>query len=180
MTTDTPAVTNGAARAAAARRGAAARVLFVHPSDELYGADVVLLNLLRGLDRDRFRPLVVVANDLPYEGLLSRELAASGIECRKLPVAVARRAYLSPRGLPGFAVRLRRSVALLARIVAEEGVDLVVSNTLAVWPGALAARQTGRPHLWYVHELIERPRPLAVLLRRFVPAYSDRIICVSQ
>jgi len=51
-----------------------ARVLFLHPSDELYGADTSLLYLLRGLDRALFQPFVILANDLDYSGLLSKEL----------------------------------------------------------------------------------------------------------
>ena len=46
-----------------------ARVLFLHPSNELYGADTSLLYLLRGLDRSRFDPYVILANDLDYSGL---------------------------------------------------------------------------------------------------------------
>jgi glycosyltransferase involved in cell wall biosynthesis len=158
----------------------AARVLFLHPSNELYGADTSLLYLLRGLDRERFHPLVIVANDLPYEGLLARELAASGIECRSLPIAVARRKYLSPAGMPGFVERLRSSTRLVGKIIADEQFDIVHTNTLAVWTGALAARRTGRPHVWHIREQLERPRQLVALMRRFVPAYSMRVVGVSQ
>src|SRR5690349_18548062 len=86
-----------------------ARVLFLHPSDELYGSDLVLLHLVRGLDRARFEPIVVLANDLPYEGRLSDALRAGGIDCRHLPIAVARRTYLSATGVAGFLRRLHTS-----------------------------------------------------------------------
>lgn len=167
----------GAPRSERERR---ARILFVHPSDELYGADRVLLNLLIGLDRARFDPLVVLANDLPYEGLLSRELLAHGIEVRHLPIAVARRKYLSPGDIGGFAVRVQRSVRMLSRLIEAERIDLVHTNTLAVWAGALAAARTHRPHLWHVHEIIDRPAPLRALMRSLVPNRSQRVICVSQ
>ncbi len=157
-----------------------ARVLVLHPSDELYGADRVLLNLLTGLDRARFEPLVVLANDLPYDGLLSGELRARDIEVRHLPIAVARRKYLTPREFGGFARRVRRSTRQISQLIVAERIDLVYSNTLAVWTGALAAARTQRPHLWHVHEIIARPAALSLFMRRFVPAYSQRIVCVSQ
>lgn len=157
-----------------------ARVLFLHPSDELYGADRVLLNLLAGLDRTRFEPLVVLANDLPYDGLLSRELRARAIEVRHLPIAVARRKYLSPTGIGGFAASVRRSASVLSRLIEAERIDLVYTNTLAVWVGALAAARTGRPHLWHVHEIVDRPVPLRAFLRYFVPRRSERVVCVSR
>src|SRR5262249_11720691 len=155
-----------------------ARVLFLHPSDELYGSDLALLNLVRGLDRSRFAPLVVLANDLAYQGALSREMEASGIEVRHLPIAVARRKYLSPTGLLGFRQKLGRSTRMIADWIEHERIDLVHTNTRAVWTGALAARRAARPHIWQVQEQIERP----VLLRRYlallVPSHSTRVIGV--
>jgi len=157
-----------------------ARVLFLHPSDELYGADISLLDLLRGLDRSRFQPFVILANDLEYSGLLSKELAASSIKVASLPIAVARRKYLSPVGLPVFLGHLRSSVRMVSRIIEQESIDIVHTNTLAVWTGALAARSTGRPHIWHVHETLDRPRQLVKLMQRFVPSYSERVVGVSQ
>jgi glycosyltransferase involved in cell wall biosynthesis len=164
---------------ATGRRGPA-KVLFLHPSDELYGSDLVLLNLLRGLDRTRFSPLVVLANDLPYQGDLSRELAASDIAYRHLPIAVARRKYFSPMGLLDFRRTLSRSVRMISQLILDEHIDVVHSNTLAVWTGALAASRTKRPHIWHVHEQIERPRLLPYFMRRFVPAYATSVVSVSQ
>jgi glycosyltransferase involved in cell wall biosynthesis len=163
-----------------ATRPDVARVLFLHPSDELYGSDLALLNLLRGLDRARVSPLVVLANDLPYQGVLSRELEASGIVVRHLPIAVARRKYLSPTGLLGFRRTLRRSTRMIAQLIDDERIDLVHTNTLAVWTGALAARRTRRPHIWHVQEQIERPALLRRYLARFVPSHSTRVVGVSQ
>jgi glycosyltransferase involved in cell wall biosynthesis len=159
---------------------APARILFLHPSNELYGADLALLYLLRGLDRSRFEPLVILANDIEYSGLLSQELQASGIESRSLPIAVARRRYLSPVGLPRFLRRLSVSVRMVADIIEREQIEIVHSNTLAVWTGALAAKRTGRPHIWHVHESLENPRQLVMLMRHFVPSYSVRVVGVSH
>jgi glycosyltransferase involved in cell wall biosynthesis len=163
-----------------AARSGPARVLFLHPSDELYGSDLALLNLVRGLDRARFTPLVVLANDLPYQGALSREMEASGIEVRHLPIAVARRKYLSPAGLLGFRRALGRSTAMIAQLISDERIELVHTNTLAVWTGALAARRMRRPHIWHVQEQIERPALLRRYLARFVPTHSTRVVGVSQ
>ena len=42
------------------------RILYLHTGAELYGADIVLLTLLEGLDKTRYEPIVV----LPLEGPL--------------------------------------------------------------------------------------------------------------
>lgn len=157
-----------------------ARVLFLHPSNELYGADTSLLYLLRGLDRTRFQPFVILANDLEYSGLLSKELIASGIQVASLPIAVARRKYLSPTGFPSFLARVRNSVRMVAQIIEQESIDIVHTNTLAVWTGALAAKRVGRPHVWHIRESLESPRQLVMLMQRFVPSHSVRVVGVSQ
>jgi len=157
-----------------------ARVLFLHSSNELYGSDLVLLNLLRGLDQRYIHPIVLVPNDMNYDGLFSRELASSGIDCRPLPIAVARRKYFTPTGLFGFFRKLQDSAKMVSKIIRDEHIDLVHSNTLAVWTGAMAARRSKRPHLWHVHELIERPPQLNTFMRRFAPSHSTKIISVCQ
>jgi len=157
-----------------------AHVLFLHPSDELYGADTSLLYLLRGLDRARFQPFVILANDLAYSGLLSKELAAAGIPVMSLPIAVARRTYLSPTGLAAFLRRVRGSVRIVSEIIERESIDNVHTNTLAVWTGALAAKRAGRPHVWHIRESLQRPKQLVMLMRRFVPSHSARVVGVSQ
>jgi glycosyltransferase involved in cell wall biosynthesis len=50
------------------------------------------------------------------------------------------------------------SVRALDRAVRGEQIDLVYTNTLAVVTGAVWASWRGMPHVWHVHELIERPR----------------------
>lgn len=157
-----------------------ARVLFLHPSDELYGSDLSLLNMVRGLDRAYFDPVVVLANDLQYEGALSAELGAAGIECRHLPIAVARRKYLSPQGLFGFQRDLRAAATLIAGILSAERFDLLHTNTLAVWAGGLAGQRAGVPHIWHVQEQVDRPAYLRAFLRRFVPRHAERVVGVSQ
>ncbi len=171
-------ISNGHSNTVGSRR--LARVLFLHPSNELYGSDTSLLYLLRGLDRNRFYPSVILANDLPYEGLLARELAASDIECRSLPIAVARRKYLSPTGLAGFLQRVRQSSRMVAEIIEREQFDIVHTNTLAVWTGARAARRTRRLHNWHIREQLEHPQALVQVMQRFVPSHSTHVIGVSQ
>jgi len=160
-----------------------ASLLFIHSSDEMYGSDVVLLELLRRLDRTRFAPLVALPADLPYErggqARLSDELAMLGIPVRHIDFAVLRRRYLSPRGLPGFARRLWRGSRELANWMRSEDVRLVHANTVAVLGAALAAKRAGRPLLWHVHEIIAEPRWLRWLIARLVTAAADRIVAIS-
>ncbi len=61
-------------------------ILFVHNSNDLYGADVVLLNLIRGLDRKQFRAIVALPADVRHINRLSAKLEALKIPFYFLPL----------------------------------------------------------------------------------------------
>src|SRR5687768_8299622 len=73
-------------------------LVFLHPSDEMYGADRQLVALVTSV-RDLVHPIVVIADDLPYSGALSKALRAEGIETVAGPLPVLRRRYAHPRRL---------------------------------------------------------------------------------
>ena len=160
-----------------------ARILFVHSSDEMYGSDVVLLELVRRLDRARFAPMVALPADIPYHlggARLSDELERLGVPYRHIDFLVLRRRYLTPRQLPGAVSRLWRGSTELKRWIEAEDVAVIHANTSAVIGGAVAARMAARPLVWHVHEIIERPRWLAVLLARLVVRFSDQVVAISS
>lgn len=132
------------------------RVLFVSHSAELNGAERFLLATLEGLDRGAVTPVLL----MPKPGPLGEAAAASGVE-----VMTARyRWWLSERGgtLRQAAARAANVPAILraSRRIRRQPIDAVFSNSAAVSVGALAARRTGRPHIWFVHEILDGPDPL--------------------
>lgn len=154
-------------------------ILYVHSSDEMYGADRVLLQLVDLLDKQRFRPIVVVPNDVPYQGQLSQALCEREIETVQMKTAVLRRKYFTPYGMLVYLWRLIVSTLALVSLIRRESVSLVHSNTSAVIPGALAARLAGRPHVWHVHEILVRPGALWRFTSWLLPRLSDRVVAVS-
>ena len=155
------------------------RILMVHSSDSLYGADVVALELARRLDRAEFEVLVVLPNDIPFEGDLARELAKAGIAYRVLKLGVIRRHYFNPRRFPIFLWYLVTSTLRLVRLIQRERIDVVHSTTLAVLGGALASGLTRRPHIWQAQEILTRPRPLMPALARLADWLSTAVVPVS-
>jgi len=157
----------------------ATTILIVHSSDELYGSDWALLHLVNEIDRTRFRLLVALPNDLPYEGTLSTSLIKQNIPVHYVGLAVLRRRYLTPWGIVRYAAATLSSTFMLVRLIRREKVDIVHSNTVAVLPGAWAARLTGRPHVWHVHEIVTRPAIFAWLFPRILPILATRLIVIS-
>lgn len=155
-------------------------ILFVHHSNDLYGADVVLLETVKGLDRSRFSPIVVLPEDCRHPGGLAAELEKIQIPYLFCPLAVMRRKYFRPARAIGYGAELIRAVSLLKKIIRENNVELVHSNTLAVWTGAIAARLTRTPHIWHVHEMLVRPVPVRRALHFLAPRLSSTVVCISE
>jgi glycosyltransferase involved in cell wall biosynthesis len=158
-------------------RSRPSELLFVHASADLYGADIALLQLIAGLDRDRFLPTVIVPYDGPLVSRL-REVGAEVIVYSDLPVL--RRQHMNPRGLLELAISSVRSVRWLMGLIRQRNIAAVHSNTLAVLiSGGLAARLARRPHVWHVHEILTHPRIVALALTTLSSALSTVVIANS-
>jgi glycosyltransferase involved in cell wall biosynthesis len=151
------------------------RILYLHGTSEIGGADVSLVRLVERLDRSRFHPLVA----LPRAGPLVGALQASGAAVLLLP----RMRKLTTRRGRGYLARYLANypvaVGTLARLVASHRVDLVHTNTIHNLYGLAAARLTGRPHVWHVREIVWQS-PLVWRLERALALRSDRVIVTSE
>ena len=141
---------------------------------------MILLQIVCGLDRKRFTPIVVLPDDMKHVGLLSAELTLNGIEWRHLPIAIVRRRYLKLVGIPSFASKLLHGTLALRRFTRERNVQLIHGFTLAVAAAPLASLATGIPLVMHAHEIIERPRFLRKLLHALSLFRSSRLLCVSE
>src|SRR5215218_2743987 len=124
-------------------------VLFLHSSAGRYGADRQLALLAAGLDPARYRALVVLAMD----GELREDLQAAGVDVLVRPLAVLRRAAMSPRGLAGIAASLARDGGGLARLAHRRGLALIHTNTSVTLGGSAASRLARIPHVWHLREI---------------------------
>ncbi len=124
-------------------------VLVLHSSAGLYGADVQLLAIARGLDPARWRAVCV----LPEDGPLSARLRDGGVEVVLHPLAVLRRSTATPRGAVALARATRRDASVLGALAREHGVALVHDNTSVILSGGAVARRAGAAHLTHVREI---------------------------
>ena len=115
---------------------------------------------------------------LPEAGELASDLRTAGVEVLIAPLAVVRRALVSPRGLGGLAAAWAADAARLGRLARRRGVALVHSNTSVTLGGAPAARLAGVPHVWHVREIYaDFPRWFPAFRRLL--ASADALPCVS-
>jgi glycosyltransferase involved in cell wall biosynthesis len=131
--------------------------------------------LAGGLDPARYRPVVALAMD----GELRGDLQAAGVEVLVRPLAVLRRAALSPRGLARIGAMLARDAGGLARLARARDVALVHTNTSVTLGGAAAARVARVPHVWHVREIYAGFDRVWPAYRRLLLT-ADALPCVSQ
>ena len=151
-----------------------ADLVFLHPSDELYGADRMLLTMLDAVPA-QVTVQVWLPTDLPHPELsLCEELTARGVTVRHVDLPILRRAYRTPRSLARLAGRVRRTRAELR----ETAPRIVYCTTSAAWLGTLAARWAGvRTVLGHAQEIWKRS-DRAVL--NHLGARCDRVIAISD
>ncbi|HIY65694.1 MAG TPA: glycosyltransferase [Candidatus Agrococcus pullicola] len=154
------------------RRSRRPRIVVIHPSDELYGADKVLLEALRTAPADADLE-VWLPTDVDYPRReLSQLLTARAITVKHKPLAILRRAYMQPIGL----------LKILGRLVATAGSllrhrpDLVYVNTSAAALYLPIARASRARAVLHLHEYISGATKIVL---PFVRA-ADTIIAVSQ
>ena len=154
-------------------------VLLLHSSAGLYGADVQLLAIARGLDPGRWRPVCV----LPERGQLADRLEQAGAEVVVHPLAVLRRSLAGPLGSVSMARALARDRRELGALARDRGVAVVHDNTSVVLGGAAVARRAGAAHVVHVREVWtgggRAGRAVWPLMRRRI-LRADAVLCISQ
>lgn len=161
--------------------GTPVRVAIVSHS-AMAGSELAITRLVGGLDRESFRPTVV----LPADGPLRESLAARGVETVILPTAWWVPATHWPSAtFTGQLAGLDERTDRLAQWLRAERIALVHTNTLVTLEGALAAARLGIPHLWHSRGLFDTGFPPAFFsdlefIFGVVDLLADGVICVSR
>ena len=151
-------------------------ILFIHQSADLYGSDKALLLLVSSIDKQLFKPLVL----LPCKGPLEKELIKSNIIYYVVPLVKVSRKTFSLMGLISLPYKIFKSIQALNRVNKEYKIDIVHSNTLAVLGGAIWSKLHGIKHLWHVHEMIIEPYIVKSFFNFMLKFFSDLIVCNSN
>lgn len=152
------------------------RILYLHAGAEMYGADKVLLELIKGLNPQEVEAHVILPND----GVLVEALRKFGAQVSVLDYPILRRKYFNPKGILEYLKSYRRYSQKIAQYVRENGIDLVHNNTTAVLEGIYLKRKVKLPLIWHVHEIIVRPKAISDFINFLMGRYADKIVTVSQ
>lgn len=151
-------------------------VVFFHPSSDLYGADKILIYIMKNFKGDRVR--LVLKTDGPFVGLVRRECPEVRIVMApSMPVAAKK--DLKPGGIVKFVKSLLTFGKVIGKLKAE-GMDVMYVNTLALVPVLFFFRRSGVKKIIHVHEIMTNDKLLHRLLNGFALKLADAVICVSD
>lgn len=148
----------------------------LHPSSDLYGASRVLLQSATILKEAGHQPILVISK----EGPLRAAFEAEGIKVFVKPLAILRRKYFNLPGVWNRWNSFRTAKKELSALIKSEGIDLIYTNTAAIWVGAIMARKFNLRHIWHLHEIIERPKFLTKFIGFLANYSSAEMVVVSD
>ncbi|MGQ7375947.1 glycosyltransferase family 4 protein [Streptococcus suis] len=152
------------------------KILYLHAGAELYGADKVLLELIKGLDKREFEAHVILPND----GILKTELLKIGAKVEVINYPILRRKYFNLKGIFEYVTSYCRYTKMIVQYAIEKQIDAIHNNTTAVLEGIYLKRKLKLPLLWHVHEIIVRPKVISDFINFLMGHYADKIVTVSQ
>ena len=146
-------------------------VLIINQSSELYGADKALLELIEGFPVG-FIPIVVLHEDGPLKVILEK----MGIQVIKTSVIKVKRGILKPSFFINLPVAIIKSFIKIKQELRGKKIDLIHSNATSVFIGAFYGSFFRIPHIWHVHEIIERPKKVAHAYPYLIRFFSNKVI----
>ncbi|WP_366180481.1 glycosyltransferase family 4 protein [Actinomyces timonensis] len=150
-------------------------ILVAHPSPDLYGSDLQLVETIHALIGAGHTVKVA----LPSQGPLVPVLRRAGAAVAIIPFTVLRKALLNPRGLVGLGAGAGPEALRLARVIRSSGAQAVLTNTVTIptWPAA--ARLAGVPAIAHAHEA-EDSQPLVIRAGLYAPLLAARAVVANS
>ena len=152
------------------------KILYLHAGAEMYGADKVLLELIKGLNKDEFEVHIILPND----GVLVGALKKVGAKVKIIDYPILRRKYFNPKGILEYFGSYNRYSKQIAKYAKENGITLIHNNTTAVLEGIYLKSKLKLPLVWHVHEIIVKPKAISDFINFLMGRYADKIVTVSN
>lgn len=151
-------------------------ILFLHAGAEMYGADKVMLDLIKRLDKSKYTPFVI----LPTSGVLVDALKDTGVSVTVMPYPIMRRKYFNPKGVIQYGINLVKYTNKIVKFAKEHNIKLIHTNTAATLEGCFVSRRLKIPQLWSIHEIIVNPKIMYQFTSKLIAKYSNITITDSN
>ena len=155
-----------------------ANVLMVGHSADMYGASRSLIKLVRILN-ENYKVYVL----LPDSGSLSAELKAILPADRILlneDLYIFTRKSFRLKYILSTLLRFIRNLIFIRKIILKYDIHIIHTNSGVVPAPAMAARITGRKHIWHIREWFGDFKRFWPFYSAYITRFSDKVVCVSK
>jgi len=151
------------------------RIAFCHhTADVCGGSDQSLFELVTGLPREEFLPMMILKIGDP----MADQYRAAGVDVAQIRLFPPRKAWELRKQCRYFFWFWPSSVRV-AGAIRRFRADIVHVNTMYNLQGAVGAKLAGRPLVWHVREA-EMDSVFARLIKTLVRLLADRVVAVSS
>ncbi|GHT43711.1 glycosyl transferase [Bacteroidia bacterium] len=149
-------------------------IFFFHPSSELYGADKILVYIMKNFPNDE-KNLILRTNG-PLIDLVKEECPDVNIHIIPTLPVIAKKNF-TPTGIFKFISALASFKKNVNQVV-QEAPTIVYLNTLAVVPILFYYKNAKK--IVHVHEILKNNNLLHRIINKIAVKKSDAVICVSN
>ena len=153
------------------------KLLLLHSSNDLYGASKIFLQLIDLLIKNGFDVHVILSSKGPLDKMISQ---IKGTHVSYYSLGVLRKKYLNPLGLINRLAANIKAVKFLSNYIKDHSIDLVYTNTSTILSGGIAAKRTGVPSLFHVHEIPTGNKLYEFLSGKIINWCSSKVLTVSE
>ncbi|AEB30205.1 putative glucosyltransferase [Carnobacterium sp. 17-4] len=150
-------------------------ILYLHAGAEMYGADKVLLDLVKNLDRSKYNPYVI----LPSDGVLVDAFKKNNINVKIVPYPIMRRKIFNPIGIIKYGIEYIKFSKQLLKIAKNKNINVIHTNTAAVMEGVYVSKKMKIPQIWNIHEIIVKPK-VVFKLTSFIIAKTSKVVVTDS
>ncbi|MFT7611067.1 MAG: glycosyltransferase involved in cell wall biosynthesis [Parvicellaceae bacterium] len=153
-------------------------ILVTHPSNELYGADRILVNALKVFPAST-RKIILLPKDGELTKFITDQVENTDIIFVDF-LSVIYRNRMSVKGISSFYSDYQKTKHLIKNLHAIHNFSLAYHNTMA---GVYVSKITDRlkiPSFLHCHEIVEKPKVVARQIAKMANRYNRKIVCVSK
>jgi glycosyltransferase involved in cell wall biosynthesis len=157
-------------------------ILFISHSSQWGGAEKILYQLLKLLAKDEFNCSCIFPKPGPLEIAVKNLNVKTFVSEIKWWVGGKENRFHT---LLNFCEGIKERINKIAEIITSNKIDLVITNTIVMGEGAIAAKLMNIPHVWHIHEILSNDPGLhgPLELQQFyslVLRMTDFIVTVSK
>jgi glycosyltransferase involved in cell wall biosynthesis len=153
-------------------------ILLVGHSGDMYGASRSLIKLARILEQNYAVHVILPETGVLYDNLTTIIPSERIILNEELYIFT--RKSFKIKYLSSTFLRFLRNLISLIKIIRKFKIEIVHTNSGVVPAPALAAKLSGRKHIWHIREWFGDFKQFWPLYSAYITGLSDKVVCVSK